>query len=254
MQFVRVSTDVWGQEVLEGISWDLLPVAIAVGAVVVVGHALYLLIRHRRPAPKAEDGGASLERLERHAAIDRSFHWLTALSVLTLMATGLLPVIGVKFAWVTIHWITGVVLTLLVVFHLVRASLWQSLRTIWISAHDFGMKAAARPEKYTLAQKLMHHAMTLAVLIVVITGVLMLMKIDTPFWQRNPYVFAADTWGIIYVLHGLATLTVLTLAIIHIYFALIPENRMYLRAMIRGWMTRAEFQTRHNAEPRPTPY
>lgn len=48
MDFVRVSTDAWGQQVLEGISWDLLPVAVALGAVVIIGHAIYRAFRKGR--------------------------------------------------------------------------------------------------------------------------------------------------------------------------------------------------------------
>jgi hypothetical protein len=48
VNFVRVSTDAWGQQVLEGISWDLLPVAVALGAVVIIGHAIYRAIRKSR--------------------------------------------------------------------------------------------------------------------------------------------------------------------------------------------------------------
>ncbi|MFO7275724.1 MAG: hypothetical protein DIU56_001705 [Pseudomonadota bacterium] len=47
MELVRVSRDVWGQEVLEGVSWDLLPVAFGIGAVVIVGHAIWRLVRRR---------------------------------------------------------------------------------------------------------------------------------------------------------------------------------------------------------------
>jgi hypothetical protein len=48
VDFVRVSTDAWGQQVLEGISWDLLPVAVVLGAVVIIGHAIYRAIRKSR--------------------------------------------------------------------------------------------------------------------------------------------------------------------------------------------------------------
>jgi formate dehydrogenase subunit gamma len=183
------------------------------------------------------------ERVQRHAAIDRAFHWLTALAVLVLMGTGLLPIVGVKFDWVGIHWITGVVLVALVLFHVVRALGWQRIRCLWISAGEF---SAQRVGKYSVAQKLMHHAMTLMVLAASITGVLMLAKVDTPFWQRDPYLFAAATWGVIYVVHGFAALAAVTLVMVHAYFALIPENRMYLRAMIRGWMTREEVLAKHD--------
>jgi hypothetical protein len=48
MDFVRVSTDAWGQRVLEGISWDLLPVAVGLGALVIVAHAIWRFARRAR--------------------------------------------------------------------------------------------------------------------------------------------------------------------------------------------------------------
>jgi hypothetical protein len=50
MELVRVSTDVWGRQVLEGISWELLPIAFGIGAVVIIGHAIYRLIRRNGKA------------------------------------------------------------------------------------------------------------------------------------------------------------------------------------------------------------
>ena len=44
----RIGHDVYGQRVFEGVSWDLLPVAAGVGAVVIVGHLLFKLIRGNR--------------------------------------------------------------------------------------------------------------------------------------------------------------------------------------------------------------
>lgn len=50
MELFRVGHDVWGQRVLEGVSWDLLPVAAGIGALVIVGHRIYKYIRGRRGA------------------------------------------------------------------------------------------------------------------------------------------------------------------------------------------------------------
>ena len=86
----------------------------------------------------------------------------------------------------------------------------------------------------------MHHAMTLMVLAAVITGCFMLMKMDTPLWKRDPYTLSQATWGVIYVIHGAAAVSAITLVFLHVYFAILPEKRMYLRAMIKGWMTREE--------------
>jgi cytochrome b subunit of formate dehydrogenase len=92
----------------------------------------------------------------------------------------------------------------------------------------------------------MHHAIACLVLTAVVTGALMLAKIDTPWWQRNPYFLADATWGVVYVLHGLAALALVTLIIAHVYFAVRPEKLLFLRAMVLGWITRAEFETHHD--------
>jgi hypothetical protein len=48
MELLRVTRDVWGRQVLEGISWDLLPVAVGVGAAVIIVHAIVRLFRKNR--------------------------------------------------------------------------------------------------------------------------------------------------------------------------------------------------------------
>ncbi|MGC1458285.1 MAG: cytochrome b/b6 domain-containing protein [Steroidobacteraceae bacterium] len=192
-------------------------------------------------AERMQELPAHSDRVLRHAAIDRLFHWLTAACVLTLMATGLLPHVGVQFDWAGIHWVTGLALVALVIFHMLRSMVWRRLRAMWFNIAEL---RAHQVGKYSIAQKLMHHAMTIMVLCAVVTGLLMLKKIRTPLLVRDPYLFSAHTWGIIYVFHGLAALTSITLVIVHVYFGLIPDNRMYLRAMINGWMSRGEQRAR----------
>jgi hypothetical protein len=41
MELLRVSRDVYGREVLQGVSWDLLPVFFWAGIAFVCAHALY---------------------------------------------------------------------------------------------------------------------------------------------------------------------------------------------------------------------
>lgn len=203
-------------------------------------------------------GNAAAARVLRHALVDRLFHWVMAASVLILLGTAFLPVLGVEFGWVTIHWITGIALAAAVLFHIVRASFWQPLRAMRIGGADWreataivrstlGAGAATPlPGKYSFAQKLIHHAFAVAVLTTVVTGLSMLLRIDTPWWRRDPYVLANETWGIIYVLHGLAALFLITMVMTHVYFALRPEKRWFTRAMIRGWITRAEYEAHHD--------
>jgi hypothetical protein len=50
----RIGHDVYGQRVLEGISWNLVPYAVGIAAVVIVGHLVWRLIRG--PAKGAQRG------------------------------------------------------------------------------------------------------------------------------------------------------------------------------------------------------
>jgi cytochrome b subunit of formate dehydrogenase len=185
--------------------------------------------------------------ITRHAPIDRAFHWVTALAVLLLLASSFLPILGLEFSWVPLHWMTGVVLCLAVVFHTIRSTMFRRLKCMLIFPRHLrefsqGKKAA----KYTLPQKLMHAVLGCAVLVAAVTGAVMLARVDTPLWQRNPYLLEASTWGVVYVLHGASALAVLTLSMWHIYFSLLPEKRAYLRAMIGGQMTREQAAQFHD--------
>ncbi len=128
-----------------------------------------------------ETAASGPDRVTRHAGVDRLFHWLTALTVLVLMSTALLPIIGIRFDWVPIHWVAGIVLLVLVIFHILRSMVWRKLRSIWFSVAELRSRQVG---KYSVAQKLMHHAMGLMVLGAVVTGVLQ----DEPilaFWNRE---------------------------------------------------------------------
>ncbi len=196
---------------------------------------------------------AAPERVRRHRLVDRLYHWAMAACVLSLMATAFLPIVGIKFEWLTIHWTTGLVLTALVLFHIVRATIWQHLSRMMIDSADIRngwrsfsrlLGSTARPGKqgkYNTAQKLYHAAAAVLVLALVASGLLMLLKIDTPWWRRNPYLLADDTWGLIYVVHDFAAMTLVTLVMIHIYFAVRPDEWWASRAMFRGWITRREY-------------
>ena len=48
MEILRVTRNAWGQEVLEGVSWDLLPVFFLAGVLIVVGHALVMWLLGRK--------------------------------------------------------------------------------------------------------------------------------------------------------------------------------------------------------------
>jgi cytochrome b subunit of formate dehydrogenase len=180
----------------------------------------------------------------RHAGIDRWFHWGTAITMALLLATSLLPILGIHFAWYGIHWVSGLILTLLILLHILRALFWQKPGTmLLISAADFKSGAAG---KYTLAQKLMHLGWAVAVLVAIVTGLLLLPKAGVPFMERDPYSRSLADWGVITLLHDLAALLSVFLILVHVYFGILPEKRAYLRAMLRGFIGRGDLAAEHD--------
>ena len=196
--------------------------------------------------------------LIRHRLIDRLLHWIMAVCVFLLMGSAFLPILGLKFSWVTLHWITGLVLAAAVIIHVIRSLSWRRLKQMWFGPRDlkdvcvtllwfFRLgSTVTRPGKYSPAQKLVHHGIAVLVTAAVVTGLLMMIKIDTPLWERDPYFFAAATWGYIYVIHGLAAVVLITIIMLHVYFALRPEKRFYLKAMIFGSISRDMFEKNHD--------
>jgi len=252
MDFAEFKRDVWGREVLLGVSWDLLWVILVAAFLFIAIHTVYKAAARKGPRP-SRDG----ERVRRHDGIDRAYHWLMAISIFALIITGVLPVFGIEFAWLTIHWIAGLVLTAVVLFHIVRSLFWQDLKSMWISAKDLRepFDAAHKPGKYSLAQKGMHAGVTVLTLLVIGSGLTMFAMIDTPWWERSNALSEA-TLGWVFFIHGLSTLLLIGMICLHVYFGLRPEKLFYLRSMWKGWISRDELSANHDPErwkPRAPP-
>jgi cytochrome b subunit of formate dehydrogenase len=200
-------------------------------------------------------------RVLRHKLAHRIFHWTTATCVLVLLTTGLLPIFGIKFSWLVPHWIAGLVLIAAVLWHIFETLRTRTLGRMWAGVRESMGSAryvvsvltgnnarSVKPGKYSLAQKIFHLAATVVVLVAAVTGIIMMIGIDTPFWDRDPYFVSEQTRGIVFVAHGLATLFFITMIIVHVYFALRPEKRYFLRSMINGWITRREYEDNHDQE------
>jgi len=184
----------------------------------------------------------STDSVLRHHWFDRFLHWAFAGIILVLLFTGLLPPFGVQFDWVPVHWMGGALLTGLTLIHIVRSLFFKSPGSMLPDRQDLHGK----PGKYSLSQKAIHHVIALVTLTALVTGGLMTVRVDTPFWERDPYWLNAASWGNIYVLHGLMALGFVSLIMLHVYFALRPEKRMYLRAMFKGRISRAEYEREHD--------
>ena len=131
-----------------------------------------------------------------------------AAAMFTLLVTAFLPIAGIKFAWVTWHWAAGLVLSGSILFHVdsrhVVARLLVDLGGPARHSRTEGGSAAGarattcagpRPGKYPLGNRLYHLAIVLAGLSVVATGLFMMMRVRTPFFTRDPYIFSDTHLG-----------------------------------------------------------
>ena len=246
MDFLTWGWNPWNQAVPVHISTDLLWISLLAGILSLFLHACYkVLRRHRRGDPgeldRLEVTFTSLpERIPRHSLAARLFHWVMAGAMFVLLFTAFLPTVEVRFPWVAIHWIVGLVLTASIAFHIVHALLFLDFWSIW------NADAAPKPGKYSLPNRLYHFVMVVAALGVVPTGLFMMVRIQTPFFTRNPYLFSDSTWGYVYVLHGLAGTGLVGLVMAHVYFALRPENLWITKSMLLGWITRRQYLEHHD--------
>ena len=244
MDIATYKNDVWGREVLLGVSWDLLWLVCVVALVIIAGHTVYMAMQQRAEQP-SKDG----KRVQRHEPIDRIMHWVMAISILALLFTGVLPIIGIEFAWLTLHWIAGLVLTAAVLFHIIRSVLQKDLMSVWISPSDLKetLGDSQKPGKYSVSQKGMHAAVTVVTLFVIVSGLFMFAMIDTPWWDRTNSL-SESTLGWMFLIHGLTTLALIALIVFHLYFTLRPEKLFYLRSMFKGWISEDEHAANHDPE------
>ena len=266
MDFVKWGMNPWGESILTHVSWTLFWASLVAGLMFLVAHGSYMLLSAHRKRPSAETDRLEAayahlpQRIERHSLMARLFHWVMAASMFVLLFSAFLPVAGVKFAWVTWHWMAGVVLTGSIVFHIIHASVFLDFWSIWVGPKDMPeLKAELMRElgrdvpgpksgKYPLGNRLYHSAIVVTALAAAVTGVLMMWRVRTPFFTRNPYLLSDGTWGVTYVSHGLAGVALVGLVIAHVYFAIRPEKWWITKGMILGWITRRQFLEHHEPD------
>jgi len=265
MNFITWATDPWGRHVPIHAAWDLIGTALIGGLAFMIVHALYVAVVagpkvfEKRELAAAKEASIP-ERVPRHSLAARLFHWIMAAAMFTLLFTAFLPKAGVQFNWVLYHWIAGLVLTASIIFHICH-SFFMDPWSIWPDKTDlrdamrralrfFGRPAPApaRFAKYPLENKFYHLAIVLSGLAVTCTGLFMLKRIETPFFTRNPYLFSDMTWGLMYVLHGLAGIGLIALVMMHVYMGVRPEKWPITRSMIFGWMSKRFYLEEHDTE------
>jgi cytochrome b subunit of formate dehydrogenase len=256
----------WGESVFIHISWDLFWAALVGGLLFLLAHGAYMLFSQHHKRSSEEVDRMERERaglpahLTRHGFVARAFHWVMAFSMLALLFTAFLPIVGVRFAWVQWHWMAGVLLTASILFHIVHATFFLDFWSIWIGPKDIPEFKAEmmreigheiggpKPGKYPLGNRLYHLAVLVAGVVVIISGIIMMARVRTGLVDRNPYLMSDSAWGVTYVLHGLMGVGFVGLVIAHIYFALRPEKLWITKSMIFGTITRRQYLEHHDPD------
>jgi formate dehydrogenase subunit gamma len=266
MDFLTWARSPWGEDILAHISWDLLWASLFAGFAFLLAHASYMVLsahrkRHADETDALEAARPELPaRIKRHSLPARMFHWVMAAAMFVLLFTAFLPIAGVQFPWVTWHWMAGVVLAASILFHVIHATFWLDFWSIWVGPRDvpelkaeirreMGREVAGpKPGKYPLGNRLYHLVIVIAALAVTVSGAFMMVRVRTPFFTRNPYVFGDATWGFTYVAHGIAGVGLVGLVIAHVYFAMRPEKWWITKSMLVGWITRRQYLEHHDPD------
>ena len=267
MDLLTTARSPWGESIFTHISWSLFWASLVGGLLFLLAHGGYMLFSQHRKRPSEEVDRMERERaglpahITRHGFVARAFHWVMAFSMLTLLLTAFLPIIGVRFAWVQWHWMAGLLLTASVLFHIFHATFVLDFWSIWVGPKDIpefkaemlremGKEDVPGPRsgKYPLGNRLYHLAVMVAGLVVIATGILMMWRVRTGVVERNPYMLSDPTWGLTYVGHGLMGVGFVGLVIAHIYFALRPEKLWLTKAMIFGTISRRNYLEYHDPD------
>lgn len=266
MELIEWATSPWGEQVPIHIAWVLIWVVAFASLAFLVAHAVWVGFFAKQEVfvePKVSPGFTAQipEKVKKHSLTSRVFHWIMAASMLVLLFTAFLPLVGVQFAWVEWHWIAGLVLIASILFHVVHASFILDFWAIWPDKTDIQDaknrarlmmgKSAPLPRKfgkYPFENKMFHMVVMLAGLAVIFTGALMMFRVRTPFLPRDPYLFGDMTWGWMYVLHGLAGIGFIGLVMGHIYFAIRPEKLELTKSMIFGSVSREHYLEHHDPD------
>jgi formate dehydrogenase subunit gamma len=267
MDLLTTARSPWGESIFTHISWSLFWASLVGGLLFLLAHGGYMLFSQHHKRTSAEVDRMERERaglpahITRHGFVARAFHWVMAASMLTLLFTAFLPIVGVKFAWVQWHWMAGVLLTASVLFHIFHATFVLDFWSIWVGPKDIPefknemmrdlgkeVPGSSKPGKYPLGNRLYHLAVMVAGLFVIGSGIMMMWRVRTGLVERNPYLFQDTTWGLTYVTHGLMGVGFVGLVIAHIYFALRPEKLWITKAMIFGTISRREYLEHHDPD------
>ena len=279
-----------GQRIVAGLSWDILLIFAFVATLTFLVHFVVRdLLNPTDHTPASEDQSTDavedslraqgIDEVHRFTAAQRASHWIMAISVFLLLLSGFLimnndvtvrAVFGAS--WLLIHEVAAVVLIGYVVFHLGHVAYKGTWGEMWFGSRDvkdlwirllnlFGLTDEYPKQfKYPSAQKLLHWAVTGATLGLIVTGLVLLRRVRTPFWDpAREFTFLGVHFGLgtpevsgmglvpwSFVIHDFLAVATLALVLGHVYFALRPREWGITRSMITGYVSVEDYAEKYS--------
>lgn len=267
-----------GQDVVVGLSWDMLVLLVSIGFFVFLVHFVIREVLNPTDHSDGDDGEPKEEVMEslknqgvdevhRFTTTQRASHWIMAISVFLLMLSGFVmmnpnfTIRGIAgVSWLDIHIIFSIVFIGYFVFHIGHVAYKGTWMEMWFGRRDIEDQLVRlknfvgisdeypRQFKYPSAQKLLHLGVAVLSIGVIVTGLVLLRRVEVPYlWgYTREFTFLGiefglrtgdASWGLVtwsFVLHDLAAILLVALVIGHIYFAIRPDEWPVSKSMVTG--------------------
>ncbi len=186
-------------------------------------------------------------------------HWANAFATLILIGTGIALGFLIFPRFVTepqnigfvmnLHFIGACLFLFVIFFHVTKNILSGEIKENMPKAHDipnainhykakFGFGKQPVEGKYLASERLSYPAWGVVIALIILTG---LTKVSAYIWNMPEGLMAAATF-----LHGLATILIIFLLIIHVIAgAIIPPSWPLLRSMITGYVKEDYVKSHH---------
>jgi len=266
-----------GEEVVVGLTWDVLLIFAFVAAFTFLVHFVVREVLNPTGHTVGEDEpgveevesdlqAQGIEEVERFTLTQRAGHWVMAISIFALMLSGFLIMntdvtVGALpgVSWLALHEVTGIILIGYTVFHVGHVAYKGTWMKMWFSRKDLEDQLVRvknflglteeypRQFEYPGAQKMLHAGVTGATLGLIVTGLVLLRRLNVPFlWDgTREFTFLgigftlgqAGSLGLVswsFVVHDFLAIAMVSLVMGHVYFALRPQEWGVTRSMITG--------------------